>query len=335
MKSEAIRKVIFFHFAAIGDFLLALPALSAWRTHLPEAEFHICTRPDIGELAVAGGIFQHGVDPETHDLYRMFIPRESQPEVLGQWLSEFDFGITTSWNKDFQARLKEYIPELLAPPESPVHFSGHLQDFYLFHFLAPGIDPPQPGRSLLTLSEDVLEKGRSKLQSAGIQRPFLIHPGGGGKITWWPLQNFIEVAREAEALGMKPGWIIGPVEEDSPEFREVRGSLKYPVFSGLSLGEVAALLANAEIYLGNDSGITHLAATLGVPTIAVFGPSSPLRYGPRGKRVKVVQLDFDCSPCHPRNEHPDSQCGRDRACLKEISPGLVISALQDLGRKYG
>jgi heptosyltransferase-3 len=100
-----------------------------------------------------------------------------------------------------------------------------------------------------------------------------IHPFSGSARKNWPLERFRGVA---EKLALPVRWCAGPDEalEDAVRFE--------------NLYELACWLASARVYIGNDSGITHLAAAVGVPVVAVFGPTDPELWAPRGERVSVV-----------------------------------------------
>jgi ADP-heptose:LPS heptosyltransferase len=88
------------------------------------------------------------------------------------------------------------------------------------------------------------------------------------------------------------------------------------------LGELAALLARCAGYVGGDSGITHLAAAVGTPVVAVFGPTDPRRWAPRGPRVAVVRRPVACQPC---SWEAMWACPH-RACLMELAPEAVVAA---------
>jgi len=78
--------------------------------------------------------------------------------------------------------------------------------------------------------------------------------------------------------------VNGPVEEERmADYRSWGDAL---LVNGLSLSQVVALLSRCDVYLGNDSGITHLAAALGIETVAIFGPTDPVQWGPPGEKGK-------------------------------------------------
>jgi len=86
------------------------------------------------------------------------------------------------------------------------------------------------------------------------------------------------------------------------------------------------VISRSAVYLGNDSGITHLAAAVGVPTVALFGPSDPRQWAPRGRRVTVISRQVDCSPC---SNSTMKSCPH-RACLSELSAEEVIGVMGKL-----
>jgi hypothetical protein len=110
-----------------------------------------------------------------------------------------------------------------------------------------------------------------------------IHPGSGSSRKNWPLTGFTEVARFLESEGEGIAWIVGPAEDGivlPPDARTWRN---------LNLHALAGSLARSRLYIGNDSGVTHLAAACGCPTLVLFGASDPVVWLPRGRTVRAVE----------------------------------------------
>ena len=116
----------------------------------------------------------------------------------------------------------------------------------------------------------------------------VIQPGGGGLHKCWPLNNFLAVAKELSSRGVEVIFLLGPTELErfSDAIIKTINSVAKSL-ADLSLTQIVGLLSCADGFVGNDSGITHLAAGLGIRTLAVFGPSDPAVYGPIGPAVTV------------------------------------------------
>jgi len=105
----------------------------------------------------------------------------------------------------------------------------------------------------------------------------VIHPFSGSARKNWPLERFAQLA-ETLAERMPVEWCVGPEE-----------SLPWQARRFDNLYDLAAWLASARLYIGNDSGISHLAAAAGAPVVAMFGATDPRVWSPRGPRVEVVE----------------------------------------------
>lgn len=113
----------------------------------------------------------------------------------------------------------------------------------------------------------------------------LIHPGAGSAGKRWSASGFRLVADRWRATGGEVAILLGPAEEDMAEFWRVTG---HRVAAGLDILEAAALIASAPRYLGNDSGVSHLAGALGRTGVVLFGPTRPERWRPLGGTLVSV-----------------------------------------------
>ena len=120
------------------------------------------------------------------------------------------------------------------------------------------------------------------------------------------------------------GCYSGPVEEEREITRLCVQELW--LLEYCYLGELSALLARSELYLGNDSGVSHLAAALGVVTAVLFGPSNVARWSPQGKNVTILTQNTECSPCTVSTM---KNCPH-RKCLTTLEPEYVITKLAGL-----
>ena len=222
-------------------------------------------------------------------------------------------------------------------------FEGrHVTDYYCE--LAEKAGVPVAQRFLeFYLQKADRESARSKRAEAGVKkegRYLVVAPGGGeswGKdahFKRWPVPYFADLsARLIAQLGLDGVWIAGSGSE-KPLCAELCGLLKNSLdLSGkLSLGETAALIADAVLFLGNDGGLMHMAHALRIPVVALFGPVDPAVYGPyppASTARAVYDRALECRPCY-QNFRYKSDCAR-RECLQAFSPDAVWQELQTSG----
>lgn len=124
---------------------------------------------------------------------------------------------------------------------------------------------------------------RLHIRPSGMPHDVVIQPGSGSRRKNWPLVRFVSLAHALERSGRSIAWCLGPAE----------GGIALPNgarrLDSESLVELARVLAGSRLYIGNDSGITHLAAAVGCRTIAIFGPTDPRIWAPLGDNVTVVR----------------------------------------------
>lgn len=262
--SGAEARTLAVHTGGIGDFLLACPALSLLSR---EGDLALLGRPGRLALARLGKLTD-----EIHDIDAVgFESAFSEPnQRLRAFLTPFQRAVI--WMKDDDGLLRGAFNECgveevsVFPGVPPQGWQGHASEYYT-HCL--GYNPALPFRL--------------GVEPASPATEVIIHPGSGGKRKNWPMDCFEAVAQALEAGGCSVSWCVGPAEEGlayPPGINAVRCS---------ALTELAATLAGCACYLGNDSGVTHLAAAAGCAVVAVFGPTDPSVWAPQGENVRVVQ----------------------------------------------
>jgi len=209
---------------------------------------------------------------------------------LGEPDSDFEQNLIFTANCSHSA---EIITLSMKPPKD---FSEHLTDFYIRQFMdQSGLSlqgwQVRPDDCLIKTAEADINRGKELLREIGLdarEKPVVIQPGSGGPDKCWHLDNFLAVAKELGSKDIGVIFLLGPAELDRfsdamiKKIKSVARCLK-----DLSLTQVLRLLSCADGFVGNDSGITHLAAGLGVRTLAVFGPTNPAVYRPIGPTVTV------------------------------------------------
>lgn len=279
---------------AIGDFIFTLPVLQALRRQWPEAYIELIGYPHIARLAVAAGLTDRLRGLDTAGMARFFGLHPQIDDETRRHLASFDFVISFLHDPDGIVRdnlLANGVRRLLY--RSPIGPAGHIVD----HLVQPleSLAIYEAGAApTLTLKPELVDAGRARLDALGVQgRPVAIHCGSGSARKNWPLDRF---ARVAEVLAATHPLVFVLGEADHPiadaihSLARTTGGAR---LEGLDLVELAGALANCAAFLGNDSGITHIAAALGLPTVALFGPTDPAVWGPRGRRVRILRSTSD------------------------------------------
>jgi heptosyltransferase III len=160
------------------------------------------------------------------------------------------------------------------------------------------------------------------LDGLGPDRPILIHPGAGAVWKRWPPDQFAHVARRLRDAGRPVALLAGPA--DRAAVHAVLARIDLPVLENLPPRALAAVLSHADLYIGNDSGVTHLAALAGAPTLALFGPTDPASWSPLG-RVRIIRRCTAVS-----SAVGEIRVCHDPACLDAIDIETVLAAADDL-----
>ena len=182
---------------------------------------------------------------------------------------------------------------------------------------------------LITLPETAEREAARRLPPPG-RRPLIgVHASGGRAIKQWQPERFAEVAhrliRERDARIVLTGSagdraIVDAVKAHLPAHAVLDLS------GDVDLLTLAAVIARFDLLVSGDTGPMHLAAAVGTPVVAVFGPSDPARYSPRGIHDRVVRVDLPCSPCN-RIRLPPRRCvGHTPDCLASIASARVYEA---------
>ena len=268
---------------AIGDFIATLPVFQALRAQWPAATIEIWGYPHIAELAVAAGWAQAVVSLDRAEMARFFVPEPRFTDAQVAAIRSFD--LVFNYLHDPVGQVRSNL--LLAGAKqvlsgSPIIKRGPAIPFLLeplqaLAFYDTDLLPA------LDFSGELRAQGRERLRARGVRgQPVAVHPGSGSPSKNWPIERFVEIIRRLQAKKTEVVAVLG--EADVAESAVLARELpELPVLEGLTLVELAATLAECRAYLGNDSGITHVAAAVGLPVTALFGPSDADVWAPRGR----------------------------------------------------
>lgn len=290
MHSEARQRLLVIFPGALGDLICALPAIRVIVARHPGADFELMARPELARFAVGhlGAVRGHSLDRRvTSHLFAPSIGLEAAREFFGVF--NYVYSFFASDNQDFRKRLT-------AASAGPIRFMP-FRPFGDFHittsYLREADDPAASDARAEELSRIEIPAGdlavaHERLGAIG-SKPggfWLILPGSGSPSKNWPAESFIDLAR---LLGpeMPSIALLGPAEAGLERRFNDCG---IRVLTGLDLGVLAALAQYSRGFIGNDSGVSHLAASAGASGIVLFGPTDPARWRPLGP-VEVIRAE--------------------------------------------
>ena len=342
----------------MGDAVLMTPSLRALRQGLPEAEIHVALDQELVAL-----FKDHPYVDHVHELRRSGLDKLRLALHLlharFDAVLNFHGGPTSAWltmatgapvrvgqaiyRYGFAYNRKVVAPEgSLQVPDitHTVHNQASLatalglqvQDFSL------RLDVSDTARRCLS--------ARPEMQPLSHTGYIVFQPTASFPSKQWPPERFLDVARElkercdneivfslpsARRLGRQESREEKRADSEAPDlsFLEDLYAPEFPVLFDLPLDELMALMCDATLYVGNDSGPMHLAAAFNKPVVGIFGSSDPKRWHPWGVPHRVISAGLDCSPCHGKScSNPDRF-----ACLKVIEAQEVLKAALELLEK--
>lgn len=278
------EKILFIHGGALGDGILSLPAIYSVRDAFPGAAITLIGYPERWRW-VRPAPFENILPLEWMSLERLFVPGGPIPPTLEALLRDFRLVISWHGNEDFEKNLLSFLRgTFLFRPFRPTALTVHASNFFL-HTLNPlGIPlvadiPP--------LEAPPVPETFPNLPT----EPVILHPGSGSRTKCWSPENFARLAEMTERLLCRPcRFLIGEADRwilEEPSFQTPQ--MEKRILMNLSLSTVAAILKKGRAYVGNDSGISHMAAVLGIPALVIFTATDPRIWAPRGRHVRVLQ----------------------------------------------
>jgi ADP-heptose:LPS heptosyltransferase len=336
-KATEVQSILVIHQGALGDFILALPALETLRKTFPQAKSVVMGYPRILELVEKRFYAEEILSIDQKGMATFFV----QDGVLDFNLSQFfkTFDLIVVFGRDGEGTVIGNLRRVCQGQIFPVHSfppwdeKVHLTDHLLKQFVQHGF-PASESNPKLHLKESDREWAKDFWKSKGVAmteraKAIILHPGSGSKKKAWPLHQFFNLAHTLRKnLGSKILIVLGPAE--GPEIQkgfEGVGSREFILAKGLTLLQLASIMEGCWFFIGNDSGISHMATALGLPTVVIFGPTDHRVWSPKGEKVIVIRKEVHCFPC-PQERF--FLC-RDVECLKGIEMGEVLDGLGKIG----
>ncbi len=322
----------------IGDAVLTLPAVESIKANFPQARLSIAAKNWVKDLFTSTGLAEEVISlPDAND-------------VKTQWAAaqdlktrSFDLGLllTNSFGSAFLFYLAR-IPKrwgygtdgraVLLTKSVPMKRSDvarHQVFYYLDLLQSLGLKTVPP-KLKLAASPSESQAARDRLASLGLDPQkalVIICPGASyGSAKRWPASSFARLASLLQKKKEAEIAVVGSAKEK--EIAESVSSLmekKPAVVAGeTTLAELLGLISLASLFVSNDTGPMHMANALGVPVVAIFGPTDPAVTGPFQKPSACLKKEVSCWPCSYRD------CPYDHRCLVGIDPQEVFQACQDL-----
>ena len=326
----------------LGDAVMTTPALAAVREGFPDARIVLLARPLVAEL------FRH--HPDVDEVMVFELPGRHEGALgrlrLAGEVRRRRFDGALLLQNAFDAALIVFlgrIPEragyptdgrrlllTLPVPLPPGILERHEVEYYLCLLDGLGIPRPVPAALKLAVTEEEREAMATRLASLGIERGasiVTINPGAtyGSAKRWYP-DRFAAVADTLSGEWGAGVVVVGSAAE-APLAGEIETAMRNPpvnLAGKTTVRELMALLSLSSFLVTNDSGPMHIGAALGVPLVAIFGPTDWRRTSPWSGRAKIVRVEIDCSPCRLR------VCDRGHECMLGVTPEMVVDAARQL-----
>ncbi|HUI25640.1 MAG TPA: glycosyltransferase family 9 protein [Candidatus Kryptonia bacterium] len=299
------RRVLILFPGALGDFLCVLPSIHALQQEHGGAL--VIANPGALELIEHGPFATASMDRrEVADLFAASEPHEATRALFG------DFAVAHSWtgydHPGFAARLRSLSSGIVHLHK----FRGMAPREHVVDYHARCVGLPPSRLQVWTTSSDDEWASQWLARHFDSRAPLLLaHPGSGAARKNW--EGFDELVRRLSARSHAVAALLGPAEVERTPMLDLR----VPTVRNVGLRRIAALLRRAVLYIGNDSGISHLARAVGTPSLVLFGATDALRWAPRG--ATVIEVPEQCA-----------QCGPERLCTHRIPVDRVAAEIERL-----
>jgi heptosyltransferase II len=344
---ETNEKILVIRYRFIGDTILTIPFLRNLRRAEPMAYIAWMVAPGssdlvknipyVDEMIYWDPVTIHADSKGTHRtvsskfdfVKNLRAQRFTKVYVLKRSLSSALLAFLTGASKrvGFDTEGRGFLLTTKVPYRNDIH---EVQNFLsvlkadavpvLDDYLELWTDPEQDAK----VSRMLIDAG-----IGGIERVIAIHPFSAVVERGWPLEYFGKLAVQVAGLGYYPVILGGP--KDYEEFR--KASHFFPkntvsLVGKISIQETASLLKKVALFVGNDSGIMHVAAAAGASLVAIFGPQNPVKFGPWSDKARVIYKKFHCSPCRQKFFTECKPSARQKPeCVEAIAVEEVFQAV--------
>lgn len=329
-----IKKILIINLAFIGDVLLSTSLVRALRNKYPTAKIDMMVIP-LTEAIAKGNPYvdnvivydKKGKHKKLSELWNLikFVQRQQYDlSVSANFAPRGSMIALVAGIKNrvgYDAQHGGIFVNYVAKSDRPV--IRHESENYLDILTPLGISCDDTSLAF-TISTDDIQSMKCKTNLDQTKKNIIICPFGSYQQKSWTVNGYAYVIeRLAEQADC---YLVGSKGEQSKlEEINTAASQRAKVLAGtLTLGELAALIAHSSAMLTVDTGPMHLANAVGTPIVALFGPTDPITWGPRGDRDIVLVADAPCAPCWGKKECPQTRC------MEQLKADNVLQAIMNL-----
>jgi lipopolysaccharide heptosyltransferase II len=325
----SVNRVLVVRLRSIGDTVLATPSLTALKRFLPNAEIDILLEDWVAPLLVG---HKHVANVITAG--KTLAEKLNTARAIGKRKYDVVFNLHGGSTSTFLT--------YATGAKHRVGYEGYRYPFLYTDLLSSSADfwersPTHSAEQQLALlgsvGVPVDDLPRSSLpgNTADVSgRPVpdrfaLFHPTAAFETKTWPIENFARVAEQLYERGIETVAVAAKNEPEVLEKLRTESGIPLTTFDDLTLPEITALASKAKLFVGNDSGIAHIAAALNTPTVVIFGSSNRDHWYPwTDAPNEIVFNEFACQPC------PGYECKEfgDPQCIKSVTVAQVIDAME-------
>lgn len=317
-----LKRVLLIRPGGLGDMVMLIPAIHLLQKHLPTASIDILCEKRNAELAEL--LIQNGI-VHLYDRRPFSLPRRLRAQHYSLVIDTEQFHHLSAITALLTAAPLR-IGFNLAPRRNPlythpVHYRGDAPEDQQFLRLLThlGIDPSQAAPVVNSLSKIELPALPQPLKQLPENSWIVVHTAAGNRYKRWPVENFAVLKQQLETKTKMTLVFVGENIRDYPHDMDKSGS-NINLCGKISLLEVFAVIRNAALFVGTDSGLAHMAAALNTPSVTLFGSTDPVKWGHSSTRHTVIHYPMACAPCALFGYH--KPC-RDVLCMREITPEQV------------
>ena len=300
---QASGKILVIRGGAIGDFILTIPVLTALREQFPEIRIELLGYSQVAQLAFAAGLVDRVRPIDARPMASFFAKGGPLPQDWADYFASFAIVLSYLFDPDgiFQENVARCSKaQFLTGPHRPNETGDlHATDAFLRPLERLAIFNPDPvARIKLPLSVappvPALEVSHSTdplpADSQLLSGWLALHPGSGSERKNWPEENWAALLRELCAQTALRFLLVGG-EAEGDRLKRLAAAIPGPrrrIAQSLPLPELALLLQQCSVYLGHDSGISHLAAALGLPGLLLWGHTRTEIWRPRHEQIHLL-----------------------------------------------